>query len=92
MISYRNQSIDLQSKSMDWFLYDIGLLHERVKIARNEYHHTKNEIVIEINGYLSLYVIYQRPTKYLMKDPLLYIKLGSKCKPVSDLFVFHHGF
>ena len=31
-ISYRNQSIDLQSKSMDCFLYDIGLRHERVKL------------------------------------------------------------
>ena len=30
-LSYRNQSIDLQSKSMDWFLYDNGLRHERVK-------------------------------------------------------------
>ena len=30
-ISYRNQSIDLQSKSTDWFLYDIGLHRERVK-------------------------------------------------------------
>ena len=30
-LSFRNQSIDLQSKSMDWFLYDNGLLHERVK-------------------------------------------------------------
>ena len=29
--SYRNQSIDLQSKWMDWFLYDNGLRHERVK-------------------------------------------------------------
>ena len=29
---YRNQSIDLQSKSMDWFLFDNGLRHERVKI------------------------------------------------------------
>ena len=29
-ISYRNQSIDLQSKSMDWFLYDISLRHESV--------------------------------------------------------------
>ena len=29
---YRNQSIDLQSKSMDWFLCDNGLHHERVKI------------------------------------------------------------
>ena len=27
----RNQSIDLQRKSMDWFLYDIDLRHERVK-------------------------------------------------------------
>ena len=30
-LSYRNQSIDLQSKSMDWFLYDIGLRHKSVK-------------------------------------------------------------
>ena len=30
-ISYRNQSIDLLGKSMDWFLYDIGLGHEGVK-------------------------------------------------------------
>ena len=30
-LSYRNQSIDLQSKSIDWFLYDNGLRHERVK-------------------------------------------------------------
>ena len=30
-ISYRNQSIDLRSKSVDWFLYDIGVRHERVK-------------------------------------------------------------
>ena len=29
-ISYRNQSIDLLRKSMVWFLYDIGLGHERV--------------------------------------------------------------
>ena len=29
-LSYRNQSIDLQSKSMDWFLYDNGPRHERV--------------------------------------------------------------
>ena len=29
-LSYRNQSIDLGSKSMDWFLYDNGLRHDRV--------------------------------------------------------------
>ena len=31
-ISYRNQSIDLQSKSMDWFLYDIGIRSKRINI------------------------------------------------------------
>ena len=29
-LSYRNQSIDLLCKSMDWFLYDNGPRHERV--------------------------------------------------------------
>ena len=28
--SYRNQFIDLQSKSMNWFLYNRDLRHERV--------------------------------------------------------------
>ena len=32
-LSYRNQSIDLLCKSMDWFLYDNGLRHERVKLG-----------------------------------------------------------
>ena len=31
-LSYRNQSIDLLHKSMDWFLYDNGLRHERVNL------------------------------------------------------------
>ena len=31
-LSYRNQSIDLHNKSMDWFLYHNGLRHERVKL------------------------------------------------------------
>ena len=30
-MSYRNQSNDSWSKSMDWFLYDNGLRHERLK-------------------------------------------------------------
>ena len=34
-LSYRNQSIDLLSKSMDWFKYDNGLHHERVKLCHN---------------------------------------------------------
>ena len=32
LLSYRNQSTDLLCKSMDWFLHDNGLRHERVKI------------------------------------------------------------
>ena len=35
-IWYRNQSTDLWSKLMDWFLYHIGLRHERVKEARKK--------------------------------------------------------
>ena len=34
-LSYKNQSIDLFCKSMDWFLYDNGLRHERVKGKMN---------------------------------------------------------
>ena len=44
-ISYRNQSIELQSKSMDWFLYDIGLRRERVNF--NFFH---------INGFFYQYL------------------------------------
>ena len=35
-LSYRNQSIDLLRKSMDWFLYDNVLRHERV---HKNFHH-----------------------------------------------------
>ena len=34
-LSYRNQSIGLQSKSMDWFLYDRDICHERVNDLAN---------------------------------------------------------
>ena len=34
-LSYRNQSIDLLRKSMDWFLYDNGLRLERVNENSN---------------------------------------------------------
>ena len=33
-LSYRNQSIDLLCKSMDCFLYDNDLRHERVNMQR----------------------------------------------------------
>ena len=34
-LSYRNQSINLLRKSMDWFPYGNGLRHERVKLILN---------------------------------------------------------
>ena len=33
-LSYRNQSTDFQSTSMDWLLYDRGLSHERVQALK----------------------------------------------------------
>ena len=33
-LSYRNKSIDLQSKSLNWFLYDRDLRHERVNAGK----------------------------------------------------------
>ena len=33
VLSYRNQSIDLLNKSMDWFLYDKDSRHERINEA-----------------------------------------------------------
>ena len=33
-LSHRNQSIDLLCKSMNWFLYDEELRHEREKMKR----------------------------------------------------------
>ena len=32
-LPYKNYSIDLQSKSMEWFLYDNDLRHERVNLV-----------------------------------------------------------
>ena len=40
-ISYRKQSTDLLRKSMDWFLYDISLRHERVNKVRNDHGNTQ---------------------------------------------------
>ena len=38
-LSYTNQSIDLQSKSMGWFLYDRDLRHESVKFFESMFSH-----------------------------------------------------
>ena len=48
-LSYRNQSIDLQSKSMDWFLYDNSLRHERVKVSISTLSMNKSTLRDKIN-------------------------------------------
>ena len=41
-LSYRNKSIDLQSKSLNWFLYDRDLRHERVNAGKRLKNYRKN--------------------------------------------------
>ena len=43
-----------------------------------------------LSSYLK--IIYQRPIKYPMKYPDLFIKWGSNCKIAFDVLVFHHDF
>ena len=42
-LSCRKQSADLRSKSMDWFLYDNGLRHERVNDFWTEFRSKTNQ-------------------------------------------------
>ena len=45
-LSYRNHSIDLLCKSLDWFLYDKDLRHERVQGSRKSVQTRGKKIVI----------------------------------------------
>ena len=47
-LPYRNQSIDLLCKSMDWFLYDNGLRYERVNFvltSKNDLLKYRNRVI-----------------------------------------------
>ena len=57
-LSYRNQSIYLQSKSMDWFLYDNGLGHERVKPFQPSvaFHIETNHLIRSVNQMTGFYM------------------------------------
>ena len=56
LLPYRNQSIDLLCKSMDWFLYDNGLRLERVKgtYILNKFGKVSLKIFKPYNSLLSL--------------------------------------
>ena len=57
-LSYRNQSIDLRSESMDWFLYGNGLRHERVK-HKSKILAQKCQIVIKLMSNTDIFGLYE---------------------------------
>ena len=65
-LSYRNQSIDLRSKSLDWFLYDNGLRHERVKPT----HFKVNVSCFTLICVLELFTVLMTSNKICFKDYL----------------------
>ena len=73
-LSYRNQSIDLLCKSMDWFLDDNGLRHERVKYVIAK---LSKPIQISIAGLLRLHFYsgflenYKKPGKLVSRSIIL---------------------
>ena len=63
-LSYRNESIDLQNKSMDWFLYDKDLRHERVNKCEG--------ILLKLYFYIVLYV-------YILLRKILNLEDDAQC-------------
>ena len=76
--SYRNQSIKLQCKSMDCFLYDKDLRHTR--------------FICSINQWIGFYVIGTSVVKELNLKNLLRNKEIIKLYRIEVLFfLYHHG-
>ena len=51
LLSYRNQSITLLRKSMDWFLYDNAVCRERVKMGKKIKKNVEFNIFFEVQKY-----------------------------------------
>ena len=82
-LSYRNESIDLRSKLMDWFLYDKGLHHERVNgrqfsTKKCAWYHQHLQRVLSTEEYS---VLNQR-----IASILLYAKFSEKHFSPTDQF------
>ena len=68
-LSYRTQSIDLQNKSMDWFLYDRDLRHEKIKRQLSKYKlnqtfqiriiHCSNKYLWKNEKYVLQYIVFK---------------------------------
>ena len=55
-LSYKNHSIDLRSKSKNWFLYDKDLRHEIIKLLKSS--NDKNGFVLHM--YTQAYIIFHQ--------------------------------
>ena len=78
-LSYRNQSIDLLRKSMDWFLYDNGLRLERVKFLRNKknsYLCLSSEYTLPLHSWPSNHVMYDSGAALITSIRLDYATLS----------------
>ena len=78
---YRHQSIDLQSKSTDWFLYDWNHRHE----SRLKCETTNAKILLRIRDFIwpvteAYLSFFQKSRK---KSSNIYVWLGSKYKEVD---------
>ena len=70
-LSYRNQSIDFLCKSIEWFLYDNGLRHERVK----EIH----RLWKEINSLLSKEMPNSKKISSSVRLPQILLNIWTSC-------------
>ena len=66
-LSYRNLSVDLQSKSIDWFLYDRKFRHERVNALLLVCIH--RDIFIHYDKIIDIYA-FRYPARIFLTNPL----------------------
>ena len=76
-LSYRNESTDLLCKSMDWFLYDSGLRHEKVKeifqssllFSRNHWNCNENYLFMVQSNEIFTNFYRMKPLSYSLIKP-----------------------
>ena len=83
---YRNQYIDLLCKSMDWFLYDDGLRHERVK-----YNSTTKSVKLALVKLLWFINLTFKKIRYYIWIISVYWKKISTCLIEKDFTMCSYG-
>ena len=88
-LSYRNQSINLQSKLTDWFLYDNGLRHERVNKVDGYLLESslKHQYLVKIRPFSTAKTIgiydYIKPTQRYLKQEIFVLHVGTNDLPLK---------